>query len=98
MRPVLCIAFVLFLAFIATLARPDKPPAAGPRPPLDIAAFQFEGQAQHFCGSDDVVWVVASRGLYNVSTERWYGQTDNGAFACLQDAERAGYRANIARQ
>jgi len=98
MRPLLFTAVVLVLAFIATLARPDRPPAAGTGPPLDIAKFQFEGQAQHYCGSDDIVWVVASRGIYNISTERWYGQTDNGAFACLQDAERAGYRASIARQ
>jgi hypothetical protein len=98
MRPLLFTAVMLVLAFIATLARPDRTPAAGTGPRLDIAAFQFEGQAQHYCGGDDIVWVVASRGLYNVSTERWYGQTDNGAFACLQDAERAGYRANIARQ
>lgn len=98
MRPVLCIAIVLFLAFIATLARPERPPATGTGPRLDIAKFQFEGQAQHYCGSDDIVWVVASRGIYNISTERWYGQTDNGAFACLQDAERAGYRASIVRQ
>ena len=54
-----------------------------PRP--DIAVFQFERQAQLHCAGD-------------ANTERWYGQTKNGAFACLRDAERAGYRANTLHQ
>ncbi|MGO8920691.1 MAG: hypothetical protein ACLQJR_32760 [Stellaceae bacterium] len=94
MRSVLLITAMLSLVFLEPLAGADSPPAkrGGARP--DIAAFQFERQAQLYCGDDDVVWVIASRGIYNASTERWYGQTNNGAFACLHDATRAGYRAS----
>ena len=60
----------------------------------DMPHFQFEQQAQQHCPADAIVWVVASRGLYNSSSERWYGRTSNGTYACLGDAEKAGYRAS----
>lgn len=66
--------------------------------PRDMPRFQFEQQAQQHCPADAVVWVVESRGSYNSSGERWYGRTSNGAYACLQDAMKAGYRANLAAQ
>ena len=62
--------------------------------PPEIPHFQFEVQAQQHCPADAVVWVVATRGLYNSSSERWYGRTSNGTYACLGDAEKAGYRAS----
>jgi len=62
--------------------------------PPEMPHFQFEQQAQQHCPADAVVWVVASRGLYNSSSERWYGRTSNGTYACLGDAEKAGYRAS----
>ena len=62
--------------------------------PPEMPRFQFEQQAQQHCPADTVVWVVASRGLYNSSSERWYGRTSNGTYACLADAEKAGYRAS----
>jgi hypothetical protein len=62
--------------------------------PSDMPHFQFELQAQQHCPADAVVWVVATRGLYNSSSERWYGRTSNGTYACLGDAEKAGYRAS----
>jgi hypothetical protein len=63
---------------------------------LKIPRFQFEVQAQQYCPADSVVWVVPSRGLYNSRSERWYGQTNNGTYACarLTDAGTAGYRAS----
>lgn len=60
----------------------------------EMPHFQFELQAQQHCPADAVVWVVATRGLYNASSERWYGRTNNGTYACLRDAEKAGYRAS----
>lgn len=60
----------------------------------DVPHFQFEVQAQQHCPADVVVWVVASRGLFNSSSERWYGRTSDGTYACLADAKRAGYRAS----
>jgi hypothetical protein len=62
----------------------------------EMPHFQFELQAQQHCPADAVVWVVAARGFYNSSSERWYGHTSNGTYACLSDAERAGYRASSA--
>jgi hypothetical protein len=62
--------------------------------PPEMPHFQFEQQAQQYCPADAVVWVVASRGLYNSSGERWYGRTSNGAYVCLGDAEKAGYHAS----
>jgi hypothetical protein len=62
----------------------------------EMPHFQFELQAQQHCPADAVVWVVPSRGLYNSSTERWYGRTSNGIYVCMGDAENAGYRASFA--
>lgn len=64
--------------------------------PPEMPHFQFELQAQQSCPADAVVWVVASRGFYNSSSERWYGRTSNGTYACLGDAEKAGYHASTA--
>ena len=60
----------------------------------DMPHFQFELQAQQHCPVDAVVWVVASRSLYNSSSERRYGRARNRTYACLGDAEKAGYRAS----
>jgi hypothetical protein len=66
-------------------------------PILPVAAhFQFEQQAQRHCPEDSVVWASARLGTYDTDGERWYGQTSDGAFICLQDAEGAGYRASHA--
>jgi hypothetical protein len=62
----------------------------------EMPHFQFELHAQQHCPADAVVWVVATRGLYNSSGERWYGRTSNGTYACRQDAEKAGYHASSA--
>jgi peptidoglycan/LPS O-acetylase OafA/YrhL len=58
----------------------------------EMPHFQFEQEAQQHCPADTIVWVVVSRGFYNSSSERWYGRTSNGTYACLGDAAHAGYR------
>jgi hypothetical protein len=98
MRSLLLIAVMLLVVFVASYADADSPSAASDGPRLDVAVFQFEQQAQLHCPEDSIVWVVASRGTYNASAERWYGRTSNGAYACHQDAERAGYHASMSRQ
>jgi len=55
--------------------------------------FQFEPQAQQHCPGDSVIWADAALRLYNVKDERWYGNTKSGAYACLREVEKAGYRA-----
>jgi hypothetical protein len=56
--------------------------------------FQFEQQAAQHCPGESIVWAITRLGIYNSNTERWYGQTSDGAFICLQDAQKAGYRAS----
>ncbi len=60
----------------------------------DPPHFQFEQQAQLHCPDDSVVWATARLDTYNVNGERWYGQTADGTFTCLRDAEKAGYRTS----
>ena len=62
----------------------------------EIPHFQFEQQAQQHCPDDAVVWATTRSGVYNSNDERWYGQTGDGTYACLQDAQKAGYHANSA--
>ncbi len=61
-------------------------------PPANIPLFQFERQAQLHCPDDSVVWATAAAGSYDLSADRWYGRTSDGAFGCLHEAENAGYR------
>lgn len=79
---------------VASLLLLGMPLAEAAALPSDMPHFQFELQAQQHCPADTVVWVVVTRGLYNASSERWYGRTSNGTYACLGDAEKAGYRAS----
>lgn len=81
-------------ALLLLLLVTPRADAAGLSP--DMPRFQFEREAQQHCPADIVVWVVESRKIYNSSEERWYGRTSNGAYACLQDATKAGYRSNLA--
>jgi hypothetical protein len=64
----------------------------------EMPHFQFEQQAQQHCPEDAVVWATARLGVYNANGERWYGHTADGAFACLRDAEQAGYHASRTAQ
>ncbi len=61
--------------------------------PLNMPHFHFEQQAQEHCPSDSIVWAIARLGVYNSNAERWYGQTNDGAYVCRHDAETAGYHA-----
>jgi hypothetical protein len=75
------------LALLVSMALPVDGFAAEP------LLFQFEQQAQQHCPGDSVVWAEAALQLYNVKGERWYGATKSGAYVCLRDGEKAGYRA-----
>jgi hypothetical protein len=91
----LAVSLVLFLG-VHSLFGVDFA-AATPLLP-DMPHFQFEQQAQLHCPEDSVVWATARRGVYNANGERWYGRTADGTFACLRDAEQAGYHASRAPQ
>jgi hypothetical protein len=83
------VGYVL-VALLAATAMPANGNAAEP------LLFPYEQQAQQHCPGDDVVWADAVLRSYNVKGERWYGRTKSGAYLCLRDAERAGYRARRA--
>jgi hypothetical protein len=84
------IVAIMGTAMLATAALPANGFAAEP------SLFQFEPQAQRHCPSDIVVWADAALHLYNVRGERWYGATKSGAYLCLREAEKAGYRSRRA--
>ena len=77
----------------------NVPIAAAATPRLvDVQHFLFEQQAQQHCPNDSIVWVILRSGIYHSNTERWYGQTSDGTYACRKDAEAAGYHGSSAAQ
>lgn len=52
--------------------------------------FHSEEEAQHHCPSDIVVWLNTRSGIYHLKGERWYGQTQSGAYMCMSEANAAG--------
>lgn len=71
---------------------------ASPQPRTAIVAyasipmFSTEAAAQRHCPSDQVVWLNIPSGIYHLKGMRWYGRTENGAYACRREADAAGYR------
>ncbi len=55
--------------------------------------FNTEVEAQSHCPKDVVVWVNLPTGIYHLKGERWFGNTNHGAYVCEQEGEQAGYRA-----
>src|SRR5262249_44524711 len=55
--------------------------------------FQNEQEAQKRCPQDVVVWLNLRSGVYHFKGQRWYANTNNGAFVCRDEAEKAGDRA-----
>lgn len=64
--------------------------AADALPPL----FDSESAAQAHCPRDVVVWLNIPSGIYHYKSERWYGRTKHGAYACEKEAIKAGDRAS----
>jgi hypothetical protein len=100
-RPALIIVFVVSAAMLLSSAAVIHqfnlvaPVARADNLLPKIPAFEFEGEAQHYCPNDSVIWATPSLGIYNISSERWYGRTSSGVYGCLREAEHAGYRANM---
>jgi hypothetical protein len=57
------------------------------------AEFSTPDQAQAHCPSDVVVWLNTASGVWHYAGERWYGNTENGAYVCEEEAAAAGDRA-----
>jgi hypothetical protein len=66
---------------------PSPPPAA------TLTLFQNEAQAQAHCPQDTVVWLNLSSGIYHFKGQRWYANTNHGAFVCEKEADKTGSRA-----
>lgn len=59
-----------------------------------LSTFDNEDDAQASCPDDTVVWLNLNSGIYHYQGERWYGNTENGAYVCEQDAIADGDRAS----
>ena len=85
----LIIALLLSTAWDQSQSASRYPAGSGyPAPTLTL--FQNEQQAQKHCPQDTVVWLNLSSGIYHFRGQRWYANTNNGAFVCEQEANLAG--------
>jgi len=55
--------------------------------------YQSQASAQAHCPSDTVVWLNTRTDIYHFQGERWYGNTEEGAYVCEKDADANGDRA-----
>ena len=58
-----------------------------------LSTFDTEEAAQSHCPDDTVVWLNLNSGIYHYQGERWYGNTEDGAYVCEQEAIADGERA-----
>lgn len=65
--------------------------AAG-SPIMPLATFQTERAAQDNCPNGIVIWVDPPSRTYYYRGQDRYGSTKGGAFACRDEANRAGLR------
>jgi hypothetical protein len=65
--------------------------ALSPNAPL--TNFPTETQAHQHCPADTVVWLNLPTGVYHFKGQRWYANTNSGAYVCRGEADRAGMRA-----
>lgn len=89
---------ILALPFSAARAQSQSAqryPAGSGYPAPTLTLFQNEPQAQKHCPQDAVVWLNLSSGIYHFKGQRWYANTNNGAFVCEQEADLAGDRATL---
>jgi hypothetical protein len=93
-----CSRLLLVLALVLSAARAQSQsashyPAGSGYPAPTLTLFQNEQQAQKHCPQDVVVWLNLSSGIYHFKGQRWYANTNNGAFVCEKEADLAGDRA-----
>lgn len=91
---------LLMLVLLLPVARAQSQsvsryPAGSGFPAPTLTLFQNEQQAQKHCPQDKVVWLNLSSGIYHFKGQRWYANTNNGAFVCEQEADLADDRATL---
>ncbi|WP_144150247.1 hypothetical protein [Paraburkholderia sp. BCC1885] len=55
--------------------------------------FHNEQEARQHCPKDTVVWVNTKTGVYHFKGQRWYANTNEGAYECRKEADGEGDRA-----
>jgi hypothetical protein len=55
--------------------------------------FQSGQAARQHCPKDTVVWVNTKTGVYHFKGQRWYANTNEGAYECRKEADVEGDRA-----
>jgi hypothetical protein len=65
--------------------------SAVPASPV-LQQFLKEDDAHKYCPHDEVVYVIPSYKVYFEKDEGLYGTTKQGRYACLKEADLAGYR------
>jgi hypothetical protein len=55
--------------------------------------YQTQDAAQSACPKDVVVWLNTRSGVYHFQGERWYANTEEGAYVCEADANANGDQA-----
>jgi len=54
--------------------------------------YQTQQSAQSHCQNDTVVWLNTRTDVYHFQGERWYANTEQGAYVCERDADANGDR------
>jgi hypothetical protein len=54
--------------------------------------YQDQQTAQSHCPNDTIVWLNTRTDVYHFQGERWYDNTEEGAFVCEKDADANGDR------
>lgn len=80
MRAVPRLAFVLFVSLALTI------------PAFALDTFADETKAQQHCPKDVVVWLNLPTMIWHYKGQRWYANTQHGAYACEKEAAAAGAR------
>jgi hypothetical protein len=59
-------------------------------PAFGLDTFTDEVKAQQHCPKDIVVWLNLPTMIWHYKGQRWYANTQHGAYACEKEASAAG--------
>jgi len=85
----LCATVAVLVSGAASAA--DTPHAKLYQPEAMPSLYITAAKAQAACPSDQVVWANWSAGTEHLPTDKYYGRTKVGAYACEADATRSGF-------
>jgi hypothetical protein len=85
----LCATVAVLMSGAASAS--DMPHAKLFRPQALPSLYITAAQAQAACPSDQVVWANWSARTEHLPTDKYYGRTKVGAYACEADATQSGF-------